>query len=88
MITGPDALSKSLQKYCYNGLFCIASGDGKTFTRYYLSEQVPFFDVTDQSFWLLDKSCKPEPKPIEPEDTGCGGIVQDPPPDPDEGDQK
>ncbi len=79
MITGPEAISKSLQKYCYNGLFCIASGDGKTFTRYYLGEQVPFFDVMDQSFWLLDKSSKPEPEPKKTTGEGGVGVVPDPP---------
>lgn len=67
MITGPDTIAKSLAKYSYNGEFCIASGDGNKFTRYFLHEQVPFFDVTDQTYWLLDKSLKPAPEPIKPE---------------------
>ncbi len=67
MITGPDAIAKSLVKYSYNGEFCIASGDGNKFTRYFLHEQIPFFDVTDETYWLLDKSQKPAQEPVTPE---------------------
>jgi hypothetical protein len=59
MITNPDAVSRSLQRYCSNGAVCIASGDGKTFTNYWLKENIPFFDISDANYWLLDKSCKP-----------------------------
>lgn len=63
MITGSDAVSRSLLRYCMNGEYCIAAGDGTNFTRYYLKESVPFFDVTESSYWLVDKSLKPTPKP-------------------------
>lgn len=63
MITGSDAVSKSLLRFCFNGEFCIAAGDGTNFTRYYLKESVPYFDVTEASYWLVDKSLKPAPKP-------------------------
>jgi len=63
MITGSDAVSRSLLRYCMNGEYCIAAGDGTNFTRYYLKESVPFFDVTESSYWLVDKSLKPAPKP-------------------------
>lgn len=68
MITGSEAVSKSLLRYCLNGEFCIAAGDGTSFTRYYLQEPVPFFDVTDASYWLVDKNLKPVPK-IDPSQT-------------------
>lgn len=58
MITGVEAISKSLLRYCINGAFCIAAGDGKHFTKYFLSEDVPFFDVTDVTYWLVDKTLK------------------------------
>lgn len=63
MVTGQEAVSKSLQKYCYNGEFCIATGDGSTFTKYFLQENVPFFDVTDTTYYLIDKTLKPKPEP-------------------------
>ncbi|MFA6084252.1 DUF499 domain-containing protein [Mucilaginibacter sp.] len=62
MITGLEAINKSIIKYCYEGHYCIASGDGTTFSKYYLSENVPFFDAADISYWLIDKSLKPKPE--------------------------
>jgi hypothetical protein len=59
MISGIDAITRSLSKYCMNGEFCIATGDGINFNRYFLQEIVPFFDVTDPTYWLIDKSKKP-----------------------------
>lgn len=65
MITGAEAVAKSLLRYCANNEFSIASGDGKSFTKYYLGENVPFFDVNDASYWLVEKSQVPVqgPKP-------------------------
>lgn len=77
MITDAEAIKKSLQKYCYEGQFCIAAGDdGKEFTKYYLKENAPFFDVNDANYWIIDKSLKP--KPDDDDDI----IVLPPPPPP------
>ena len=65
MISGINAIQTSLLRYCTNGDFCIASGDGKEFTKIFYQQPVPFFDVTDASYWLIDKSKKPQPKPVE-----------------------
>lgn len=70
MITDAEAVRKSLIKYCYEGAFCIASGDGKEFTKFYLKENVPFLDVNDSNYWLVDKSLKPVDTPIS-----AGAIV-------------
>ena len=64
MITGPEAVSKSIQKYCTNGEYCIATGDGSSYTRFFFQESVPFFDVNDITYWLVDKSLKPQPQQI------------------------
>jgi hypothetical protein len=80
MITGPDAVSKSLLRYCANNEFCIASGDGKAFTKYYLGEPVPFFDVTDVSYWLVEKSQFPVPEPISKTEPTTGGTIPEPTP--------
>ena len=65
-----------------NGEFCIATGDGNSFTRFYLKESVPYFDVTDNTYWLADKSLKPIPEPIpktvETEDQSTLPQVNDP----------
>jgi predicted AAA+ superfamily ATPase len=63
MITGQDAVSKSILRYCMNGEYCIATGDGTTFTKFFFQENVPFFEVTDVTYWLVDKSLKPIPQP-------------------------
>ncbi len=62
MITGAEAVSKSIQKYCTNGEYCIATGDGVNYTRFFFQESVPFFDVNDVTYWLVDKSLKPQPQ--------------------------
>jgi hypothetical protein len=62
MITGPEAVSRSIQRYCTNGEFCIATGDGTNFTRYYYQEPVSFFDINDSTYWLIEKSLKPAPQ--------------------------
>ena len=65
MITGINAVQESLLRFCINGDFCIASSDGKEFTKIFYKETVPFFEVTNSSYYLLDKSLKPEPTPTE-----------------------
>lgn len=73
MITGPEAVSRSLEKYCTNGEYCIATGDGSNFTRFFFQESIPFFDVKDVTYWLVDKSLKPAPQSAsDTPDTGSG----------------
>ena len=72
MIKNSEAVSRSLMRYCANGEFAIATGDGATFTRYYISENIPFFDITDSTYWLIDKSKVPAP-PAPPTGGGTGG---------------
>ena len=75
MVTNSEAVRRSLIKYCAEGAFCIAFGDGKEFSKYYLAENVPFLDINDENYWLIDKTLKPEPKTL----TGNGGISALPP---------
>lgn len=78
MITSSEAIKKSLQKYCFEGQFCIAAGsDGKEFTKYYLKENVPFLDVNDATYWIIDKSLKAQPEPVTPPSNG--GDAKNPP---------
>lgn len=65
MITGVSAIQDSLLRFCTNGDFCIASGDGKEFTKIFYQESVPYFEVTNASYYLLDKSLKPKPKELD-----------------------
>lgn len=68
IITNSEAVRKSLIKYCFEGQICIASGDGKEFSKYYLKENVPFLDVEDPNYWIVDKNKKPMPEKIETSD--------------------
>lgn len=76
MITGPDAIKKSLERYCLNGEFAVAAGDGREFSRVFYKEQVPLFDINDPDYWLVDKSLY---KPKEPEQPGDGSVAGEPP---------
>jgi predicted AAA+ superfamily ATPase len=84
MITGPSAVKESLDRYCGQGEFAIATGDGKTFTSVYYRQPVPYFEVSDLNFWLVDKSLhKPDPKPEElgvPSQPGGEHPIISPPP--------
>lgn len=93
MISNTDAVSRSLSRYCINNEFGIATGDGKIFTSYFIGKDVPYFDVTDATYWLVDKTAIPVDKPIEttdddtplpvpPKDGDSG--VDTPPPGPDD----
>jgi len=75
MITSSEAVSKSIQKYCTNGEYSIATGDGTAFTRYFFKESVPFFDVADVTYWLIDKSLIPAPKETPAPVTNPNGEV-------------
>jgi len=67
MIVGPQALQESLLRYCSAGQFAIAAGDGEDFQRIYYQESVPYFDVQDSTYWLVDKSLyQPKPVPTDP----------------------
>jgi predicted AAA+ superfamily ATPase len=90
MITGVEAVNKSLLRYCVNNEFGIASGDGNSFSKYFIGKDVPYFDSTDPSYWLIEKSTIPaEPLPvipgvppiIETPPGGGGGDIPIPPPD-------
>lgn len=76
MITGQEAVTKSLLRYCVNGEYCIAAGDGKEFTKFFFQENVPFFEVTNLTYWLVDKSLKPAPQPTA---TATSGNEDDTP---------
>jgi hypothetical protein len=89
MITGPVAVQESLQRYCTEGMYCIASGDGATFSAYYYKKPADFFSVKDKTFWRLDPSDMPssKPEPVKPEGIAPEEPKPSPPgPPPHEGD--
>ena len=68
MIANTEALTRSLLRYCNEGHFCIASGDGHKFSRYFIKENVPFFDITQDSYWLVHTENLPAEPVISPAD--------------------
>jgi hypothetical protein len=66
IISGPKAIQDSLIKYCLNGVLAIGSSeDGVTFSKMYYKESVLYFEVEEETYWILDKS---DYKPDESED--------------------
>jgi hypothetical protein len=60
LITNPSAVIVNIVKYVHNGEFAAVSGDGKGFTRYFYKKSIPNFDLTDHTYWLVDKADLPE----------------------------
>ena len=56
MISNIDSVQNSLLKYCNNGEFAIATGEPGSFNNIFFKETVPFFEVTDTTYWLVDKT--------------------------------
>ena len=63
MIVGASAVSETMIKFCVDGFYNVGVKDGSNYSRIYVREQIPFFDVTDESYWLLDKNVLPAPTP-------------------------
>lgn len=61
MITTSEAIKESLERYCFDEEIAIASGDGQHFTKYYLGERAPYFDVTAEEYYLVTPESVPKP---------------------------
>ena len=78
MITGIEAVRASIERYCQNGTFAVACGNPGDFTQVYYKESIPYFDVTDSTYWLVDKSLyKPDEPSGETYPTGTEGGGDD-----------
>ncbi len=60
MISGSNAIVQTVNRYCSDGLFNVASGQDGKYTRVYHEEKVPFLDVYAEDYWLVDESVKVE----------------------------
>lgn len=56
MITSIEAIQYSLQRYCSNGEFAIATGEDRNYTMVFYKQIVPLFNVIDTTYWVVDKS--------------------------------
>lgn len=77
MILNKEAVSTNLLRYCFEGQFAIATGEKNKFEKIYYKEPVPFFDITDPTYWVVDKSLyKPEEAEDVTQDTGITTAVE------------
>ena len=56
LIISPEGFRDSLLKYCQNGSFVIAAGEPGNYTNMFYKSAPSFFDVEDETYWLLDPS--------------------------------
>lgn len=78
MISGPEAVSKTVQNYCHGRVFAVGTGDGKEYTSTWFGDDNISIDVTDDSYWLL------APKDYQKlQGDGTGEIVEPTTPGPD-----
>jgi predicted AAA+ superfamily ATPase len=82
MITSAEAIKKSLLNYYHREEYAIATGEPPEFTKIYYKEELPYFEVSDDSYWLVDKTLyQPEPAPpdLGSEDDNTSGPIPPPP---------
>lgn len=74
MLLNADAIKTTVNRYCVENVFNVASGKSGNYTKIYQKEEVPFLDVTSEDYWLVDTSIVPaDPKPATGNE-GNGGI--------------
>lgn len=70
MISSHEAVRKTVDRYCQEGLFNVAVGLDGNYTKVYAHESIPFLDVTQDDYWLVDTSVTlaptPAPAPVSP----------------------
>lgn len=72
MISGPDAIIKTVGRYCSGGLFNVTMGRPDNWSRIFVeTEHIPFLDVNSEDYWLVDSSVVEMPAtPEQPEEPG------------------
>ena len=63
MISSQEAIVRTVNRYCGEGLFNVAVGTQGNYTKVYAKEQIPFLDVTQDDYWLVDTSVTLAPIP-------------------------
>ena len=56
LIVNVEAFRNSVLRYCQNGAFALAAGDEDFYTNVWFKETPAFFDVEDESYWMVDPS--------------------------------
>lgn len=66
MLMSSEAVKNAVNRYCQEGIFKVAVKQGELITRLYTKETVPFLDVNDESYWLVDSNTT-MPQSAQPE---------------------
>ena len=62
MISGPEAIERSVRKYCEVGLFNVAVGTTGDWDKIYQNtDTIPFLNAQSEEYWLVDPSVQPKP---------------------------
>lgn len=70
MISGTDAIERSVRKYCELGVFNVAVGAPGDWSKIYVNtDSIAFLSATSDEYWLVDPSVLPKPAstPVQPE---------------------
>lgn len=70
MISGPEAIERSIRKYCDAGVFNVAVGTKDDWDKIFVgTDSIPFFDATSDEYWLVAPSVvkKVETTPEQPQ---------------------
>ena len=87
MISGPEAIERSVCKYCEQGVFNVAAGTPGDWTKIYVgTDTIPFLSAQTDEFWLVDTSVVPKPagtpeQPEQPGESSGNGGSETPGPD-------
>ena len=79
MISGPEAIEKSVRKYCEVGVFNVAMGTSDDWDKIYVgTDSIPFLKAQSEEYWLVDPSVvkKAEQPQPQPGSEGTGGTPQ------------
>ena len=61
MISGPEAVERSVRKYCELGLFNVAVGSSGDWDKVYMNtDTIPFLNAQSEEYWLVDPSVQPK----------------------------
>jgi hypothetical protein len=75
MVSSQRAVQDSLLRYCQNGEFAIATGEEGHWNNTYFKQDVPMFDVSDETYWLVDKSTYTAEEPAPTSDPPSTGDI-------------
>lgn len=57
MISGPEAVERSVRKYCEVGVFNVAVGSNGEWDKIYVgTDSIPFLNAQSEEYWLVDPS--------------------------------